>query len=370
MPLRTPLTSIPADLVCASDYQRYARAHLDTNALAYLDGGAADELTCHANLQAWQEWSLLPRVLRDLRGGHTRCQIMGDMLEHPVVLAPVAYQHLFHEEGERAVALAAGVMGGAAVLSSFASTRLEDVIECATGPLWFQLYWQGDGETTLALAERAAAAGYRALVLTVDAPVSGVRNREQREGFKLPPGVSAVNIVDPARPVELVAGASPVFDGLLAQAPRWDEVAWLCRHSRLPVLLKGILHPADAELAMRSGAAGVVVSNHGGRVLDSQLTASRMLPAIRRVLGRDATLLVDGGICRGTDVLKAIALGADAVMVGRPYIYALAVAGSLGVAHLLRGLREELEMAMALCGCRTLADIDDQLLLSARDGTR
>ena len=247
-----PLSAIPADLVSAADYQRHARQRLDENALAYLEGGAADELTCQANLQVWQDWALLPRMLRDLRGGHTRCGLLGQELQHPILLAPVAYQQLFHAEGELATAMAAGVMGGAAVLSSFASTSLEAVAEVAQGPLWFQLYWQGDGDRTLALAERAAAAGYQALVLTVDAPVSGVRNREQRAGFQLPDGIRAVNVDESPRLPELQPGQSPVFDGLLALAPGWEEVAWLCRHSPLPVLLKGILHPADARQDRKS----------------------------------------------------------------------------------------------------------------------
>ena len=358
-----PLSAIPADLVSAADYQRHARQRLDENALAYLEGGAADELTCQANLQVWQDWALLPRMLRDLRGGHTRCRLLGQELQHPILLAPVAYQQLFHAEGELATAMAAGVMGGAAVLSSFASTPLEEVAAVAQGPLWFQLYWQGNGDRTLALAERAAAAGYQALVLTVDAPVSGLRNREQRAGFQLPDGVRAVNVEEALRLPELQPGQSAVFDGLLALAPRWEEVAWLCRHSPLPVLLKGILHPADARQAMQAGAAGVIASNHGGRVLDSQLPAVKMLPAIRQAVGAEALLLVDGGIRRGTDVLKAIALGADAVLIGRPYVHALATAGALGVAHLLKLLREELEVGMALCGCRELADITPELLV-------
>ncbi len=358
-----PLSAIPADLVSAADYQRHARQRLDENALAYLEGGAADELTCQANLQVWQDWALLPRMLRDLRGGHTRCRLLGQELQHPILLAPVAYQQLFHAEGELATAMAAGVMGGAAVLSSFASTPLEDVAAVAQGTLWFQLYWQGDGDRTLALAKRAAAAGYQALVLTVDAPVSGLRNREQRAGFQLPDGVRAVNVEEALRLPELQPGQSAVFDGLLALAPRWEEVAWLCRHSPLPVLLKGILHPADARQAMQAGAAGVIASNHGGRVLDSQLPAVKMLPAIRQAVGPEALLLVDGGIRRGTDVLKAIALGADAVLIGRPYVHALATAGALGVAHLLKLLREELEVGMALCGCRELAELSPELLV-------
>lgn len=352
-----PLSEIPADLVAACDYERYALPRLDGSALAYLQGGAADELTCEANLQAWQGWALMPRMLRDLRGGHTRVQLLGDLLQHPILLAPIAYQHLFHDEGERASALAAGVMGGAAVLSSFASTRLEDVAEGAQGPLWFQLYWQGNGPDTLALAHRAEAAGYRALVLTVDAPVSGVRNREQRMGFQLPDNISAVNLEKAVPLPALPEGSSTVFDGLMAVAPRWEDVAWLCRHSRLPVMVKGVLHAEDARLALESGAAGVIVSNHGGRVLDSQWPALLSLTDIRAEVGSEVPVLVDGGIRRGSDVFKALALGADAVLIGRPYAHALATAGALGVAHLLRLLREELEVTMALCGCRDLASI-------------
>ncbi|MGQ7959588.1 alpha-hydroxy acid oxidase [Pseudomonas sp. SP16.1] len=360
-----PLGEIPADLVAACDYERYALPRLDGNALAYLQGGAGDELTCQANLQAWREWALLPRMLRDLRGGHTRCQLLGEALQHPILLAPIAYQQLFHSDGERASALAAGVMGGAAVLSSYASTRLEEVAEAAQGPLWFQLYWQGNGAATLALAQRAEAAGYRALVLTVDAPVSGVRNREQRAGFRLPAEIRAVNLDQAVQLPPLPEGGSALFDGLMAVAPRWQDVAWLCRHSRLPVLLKGILHAEDARLAVEAGAAGVIVSNHGGRVLDSQWPALRSLPAIRAELGRELAVLVDGGIRRGSDVFKALALGADAVLIGRPYIHALASAGALGVAHLLRLLREELEATMALCGCRDLASIGPEALQRA-----
>lgn len=352
-----PLTAIPADLVSASDYERYALERLDSHALAYLQGGAGDELTCAANLQAWQELAIVPRMLRDLRGGHTRCQLLGDELQHPLLLAPVAYQKLFHPEAEVGSALAAGVMGGAAVLSCFASTALEQVAAAASGPLWFQLYWQGCGERTLALVRRAEQSGYRALVLTVDAPVSGIRNREQRAGFQLPAGIEAVNISSPALVPELAADDSAVFDGLMAVAPQWGDVEWLCRQTTLPVLLKGLLHADDARRGMRAGAAGIIVSNHGGRVLDSQWPALKALRGIRAAVGAGVPVLVDGGIRRGTDVFKALAMGASAVLIGRSYIHALAAAGALGVAHLLRSLREELEVTMALCGCRTLDDI-------------
>ena len=363
-----PLGAISADLLSAADYERRAEQHLDAATWAYLQGGAGDELTLAANRAVWREWALLPRMLRDLRGGDTRCELLGMSLQHPILLAPVAYQTLFHGDGERAAALAAGVMGGAMLLSCCAAQRLEEVAAAASGPLWFQLYWQGGREQTLGLARRAAAAGYRALVLTVDAPVSGIRNREQRAGLQLPAHVRAVNLPPTAALTRHGDGSRAALDALLGQAPDWDDVAWLCRQAALPVLLKGILHPADARLAAESGAAGVIVSNHGGRVLDSQWPALRSLPAIRAALGEQATLLVDGGIRRGSDVFKALALGASAVLIGRPYVHALACAGALGVAHLLRLLREELEIDMALCGCRRLADIGRHCLRRA-DGS-
>lgn len=368
MKVRPPLAAIDADLISAADYERRAEQHVDAAAWAYLQGGAGDERTLLANREVWGEWAVLPRMLRDLRGGNTRCELLGTSLEHPILLAPVAYQRLFHGDGEVAAAMAAGVMGGAMVLSSFASQPLEVIAEAASAPLWFQLYWQGTREQTLALVRRAEAAGYRALVLTVDAPVAGVRNREQRAGFHLPEHIRAVNLAQPLATPALAEGASAVFDGLLALAPDWDDVAWLCRSSPLPVLLKGILHPDDARLAQQVGAAGVIVSNHGGRVLDSGWPALRSLPAIRAALGGEATILLDGGIRRGSEVFKALALGASAVLIGRPYVHALATAGALGVAHLLRLLREELEIEMALAGCRELTDISRACLCRA-DGS-
>ena len=199
-------------------------------------------------------------------------------------------------------------------------------------------------------------------MLTVDAPVSGARDRERRTGFRLPPGVRAVHLegLRPPPAPALLPGQSALFDGLLAAMPTWDDVAWLVGHTRLPVLLKGITHPEDARLARESGAAGLVVSNHGGRTLDTLPATAELLPRI--VAAADGLpVLVDGGIRRGTDVLKALGLGASAVLVGRPQVHALAVAGAQGVAHMLRLLRDELEIAMALTGCRRLAEAADAL---------
>lgn len=353
---RPPLTAIPQDIVCVTDYERYAREHIPDSALAYLQGGAADEFTLHANVAAWPELKLWPRALAAVAGGHTRCQLLGEELAHPVILAPVATQRLFHDQGELATILAASVMGGLAVVSTQASIPLEEVARHAQGPLWFQLYWQANREATLSLVQRAEAAGYRALVLTVDAPVSGARNREQRAGFSVPAGVAQTNVAPIALPV-MDDHASAVFDGFMTLAPGWADIEWLARQTKLPILLKGIMHPDDAVKAVSIGVAGIIVSNHGGRVLDTAPSTLSALPGVVSAVNGALPVIVDGGIRRGTDILKARALGATAVMIGRPYMHALATAGALGVAHVIRLLREELEIAMALTGCRTWDDI-------------
>lgn len=358
-----PLTAIPSDIVCAADYERYARNHIDDAAWAYLQGGAADELTFVANCDAWKKLELWPRPLIDVRGGNTHCTLFGDTLAHPIILAPVATQRVFHAKGELASVLAAGVMGGVAVTSTQASVPLESIAENAQGPLWFQLYWQESRSATLALAKRAETAGYHALVLTIDAPVSGARNREQRAGFSVPLRAAQVNVPPIILPV-LSERKSPVFDGFMTIAPTWDDIKWLVNQTSLPILLKGILHPHDALQAIQAGVAGIVVSNHGGRVLDTVPATLTALAGVVAAVNGALPVLVDGGIRRGTDIVKARALGATAVMIGRPYIHALATAGALGVAHLIRLLCEELEITMALTGCRTLDDIDKSVLCS------
>jgi 4-hydroxymandelate oxidase len=363
------LAPLPPGLVSLADHEAHARTRLDDKAWAYFSGGAADELTLRANRCAWEQLPLLPRVLQPLAGGHTRVQLLGRTLAHPILLAPVAYQKMAHPDGELASALAAAAQGAGLVLSTQASVSLETVAqtvrdEAGRGPLWFQLYLQPDRGFTRELVQRAEDSGYEALVLTVDAPTHGARDRERRAGFHLPPDVRAVNLdampVPPPRPL---AGAdSALFSGLLAHAPTWDDVAWLQAQTCLPVLLKGVLHPEDARQAARLNLAGLIISNHGGRTLDTALASARALPPIADALGDALPLLVDGGIRRGTDVLKALALGARAVLLGRPYIWGLTNAGALGVAHVLRLLRDELEIAMALCGVRTLDQLTPAVL--------
>lgn len=361
-------SALPQGLVSLLDHEQHAQTLLPEAVWAYFNGGAADETTLRANAQAWQTLELLPRVLRPLAGGHTRVQLLGRTLAHPMLVAPMAHQGLAHPHGEHATALAAAALGAGLVVSTQASYRLEDVAhtylpDADRGPLWFQLYMQPDRGFTRALVQRAEAAGYEALVLTVDAPVQGVRDRERRAGFVLPAQVSASNLAGMPVPTQalLQPGQSALFDGLLAHAPTWDGVVWLRSITHLPVLLKGITHPADAVEAVRCGAAGVIVSNHGGRTLDTVPATARLLPRVVRAVQGDVPVLVDGGIRRGTDVLKAMALGASAVLVGRPILHGLTNAGATGVAHVMRLLRDELEMAMTLTGCRTLSDAHEAL---------
>jgi len=361
------IETLPAGLANLADFEAPAQARIDANAWAYLNGGAADELTMRANRAAWDAIKLHPRVLRELSGGHTRVTLLGRELLHPILLAPIAYQRLFHADAEMAIAHAAAAQGAGVLLSAQASVPMEDVAapmlaDPTAGPLWFQLYWRDDRDFMRALLKRIAAAGYQAAVLTVDAPVHGARDRERRIGFKLPDGIRAVNLGGLKKPLNLQPGQSALFDGLMPRAATWREVDWLRSESPLPLLLKGVTHADDAREALARGVTGFVISNHGGRALDTLPPTTELLPPLRAALGPDVPLLVDGGIRRGTDVLKAMALGANAVLLGRPYVHALAASGALGVAHALRLLRDELEIAMALSGCKTLADAGPALL--------
>lgn len=362
--LAPTLAHIPPGIVSLADHEAHAQTVLDAKTWAYLSGGAGDELTLRANRSSWDALTLQPRVLRSLAGGNLRTTLLGRPLDHPILVAPLAYQRLVHPEGELAIAYAAAAQNAGFVLSTQATTAMETIADAVRnepgrGPLWFQLYIQPDRGLTHALVQRAEQAGYEALAVTVDAPSNGVRDRERRAGFKLPSGISAVNLAGMPPPHTHMArtGMDSLFDGAAALAPTWDDIAALQSRTRLPILLKGILHPDDAAQAAAMGCAGVIVSNHGGRTLDTAPATSVVLPrivqAVRQVDARCA-VLVDGGIRRGTDILKAIALGANAVLVGRPISYGLANAGAVGVAHVLRLLRDELEIAMAQCGCTTL----------------
>ena len=348
------------NILTLHDHEQAAQAALSDAAWAYFSGGAADEISLRRNLGAWQAWGLNPRVLRDLRGGHTRCRLLGAEWAFPLLVAPMAYQRWAHHHGEAGMAMAAAAQGCGLVLSQQSSTPLQEVAASFLqyhehGPLWFQMYWQPDRGFTQALLSDVEDAGYHAIVLTVDAPVHGVRDRERRHGMPLPDGVRAVHW--PAQSTEPGQG---LCAGLADAAPRWEDVQWLIAQTCVPVLLKGITHPQDARQALDIGAAGVIVSNHGGRVLDTVPATAELLPLIVdavRGVREDAVVLVDGGIRRGTDLFKALALGANAALIGRPALYGLAHSGARGVAHVLRLLRDEFEITLALSGCATVQDI-------------
>ncbi len=327
-------------------YRNRAQARLPAAVWRYLADGDGN-----GNDAALAAVRLMPRPLQDVRGGHTRLKLFGQVLEHPILLAPVAYQRLFHADGEVASAMAASAQGGQLLISSLASQPFADIVQAAASPgaalPWFQLYWQGDRPRTLRLLQRALAAGCSALVLTVDAPV-------KRVTLTLPEGVAAVNLE--AVPLPDTQG-SQVFDGWMTQAPTWDDLAWLRRQTTLPLLVKGLLHPDDAEAALAAGCDGLVVSNHGGRVLAGATLSLQALEQIAaRVQGR-VPLLFDSGIRSGRDVFVALAHGATAVLLGRPFVWGLASDGAMGVARVIRLLRDELELTMALTGCRQLEDI-------------
>jgi len=363
--LQPPLAQIPAQIASVSDYESHARPRMTDSAWAYLQGASGDELTCADNKAAFDRIRIRQRVLSEMKGAHTRLELLGHTWDFPIMLAPIAFQKLAHPQGEVASVLAASAMGAGMVVSTQASVSLEDLARAASRPLWFQLYIQPDRDYTLDLVRRAEAAGYQALVLTVDSPINGLRNREQRAGFNLPADIEAVNLRGMRHPRTHVAqaGSSPLFgSAALDTAPTWDDLRALIESTKLPVLVKGITDPDDARKAIEYGASGIIVSNHGGRTLDGMPATIDALPYVVEAAAGQVPVLLDGGIRRGSDVFKAIALGAHAVLVGRPYMHALATAGAPGVVHVLHILRTELEITMALAGTRSLAEIDRSAL--------
>jgi 4-hydroxymandelate oxidase len=357
-------------IVSLNDLEPRAREKMSHLAYEYVAGGAADENTLRWNHEAYDKIRLRPRVLVDVSRIDTRLRLVGQDLAFPILLAPTAYHRLVHPEGERATARGAGAAGATLVVSSFATTAVEDVAAAATQPLWFQLYVQRDRGFTRDLVARAEAAGCRALCVTVDTPVLGPRDREAKVRFVLPPGMERPNLagaraagvagdVRAHRPIE-----GEIYSTVLDPTLTWKEIEWLQSVARVPILLKGILNPEDAGRAAGTGVAGIIVSNHGARNLDTAPATIDALPRVAEAVAGRTALLVDGGIRRGTDVLKALALGAAAVLIGRPYLYGLALAGADGVARAVRILRTELEMAMALTGRPSLRDIDRSVLWS------
>ncbi|MCK6389912.1 MAG: alpha-hydroxy-acid oxidizing protein [Azonexus sp.] len=362
------LDSIPREVRCTQDYEDLARHFIPAPALAYIAGGCGRELTLAANLRAFDETRLWPRLLRPTVDGHTRLNLLGTQLTHPLLLAPVAYQTLVHPGGECETARGAAAMETPLVLSTLSGHSLEAVAAVTQGLRWFQLYFQARREVTVDLVRRAEMAGYAALVVTLDATIRSPGRRAQALGFEMPGNVLEANLINypAAESLTVGRGESRIFQGVMRAAPTCEDLIWLLGQTRLPVIVKGVMHPDDACRLRDLGVAAQVVSNHGGRTTDGAPASLSVLPRVRTALGADYPLLFDGGIRAGADVFKALAHGANAVLIGRLQVYALAIAGALGVAHLLRTLREELEVCMAQTGCATLADIGPHMLFNSR----
>ena len=345
-----------------------ARAKVPRATFDYIAGGAEDEVSLRRNREAFGRWALRPRVLRDVSKRDTKTVLLGERVSMPVCVAPTSFHALVHPDGE--VATARGTAAAETILiASTISTKPLEEIAAADAPRWFQLYVYKDRGVTEELVNRAVRAGYKALCLTADTPVLGRRERDERNAFTLPPGFGIANLkpagLDGMPEVEHGSAFAQYVTDLLDSSLTWDDVDWLKSISPLPLVIKGIMTAEDAVLAVDHGAAGIVVSNHGGRQLDSTLGSLDALPDVVAAVRGRIEVYLDGGIRRGTDVLKALALGANAVLVGRPILWGLALGGADGVRAVLDELHTELDTAMALAGRANLKDIDASLVVRA-----
>ncbi|MBD2360873.1 alpha-hydroxy-acid oxidizing protein [Anabaena minutissima FACHB-250] len=356
------------------EYEQLAKTHLSKMAFDYYSSGAWDEITLRDNRAAFERVKLRPRMLVDVSQISLNTTILGQTLEFPLLIAPMAFQCLAHPDGEFATAMAAASAGVGMVLSTMSTKSLEAVADIGAkfphALQWFQLYIHKDRGLTRALVERAYAAGYKALCLTVDAPVLGQRERDRRNEFVLPPGLHLANLADiSSLDIPYEQGESGLFTYFAQQLDpslTWRDLEWLQSLSPLPLVLKGILRGDDAVRAVEYGAKAIVVSNHGGRQLDGAIASLDALAEIVAAVDGQVEVLLDGGIRRGTDILKALAIGAKAVLIGRPVLWGLALAGQAGVSHLISLLQDELKVAMSLSGVAQLQDIDSSLVTGDR----
>ncbi|PAE14963.1 alpha-hydroxy-acid oxidizing enzyme [Virgibacillus sp. 7505] len=355
----------------AAEWEERAREILPAGPFGFLQSGAGDEETLGQNREAFSEYDILPRVLRDVSNVDTSVQLFGQAQSMPVMLAPVGFQGIFHPEKELGSVKAAAAAGIPFVASTVTSASLEEIAAAAPKAVkWFQLYWSRNRALTASMAKRAEIAGYKAIVVTVDTGLLGWRKRDYRNGYS---------------PLKLLKGTAnyindPVFQELVPQLTEehireailenihhpnltWDDLLFLREQTNLPIVVKGILHPADAKQAIELGMDAIVVSNHGGRQLDSAIASLRALPAIAEIVNGAVPILMDGGVRSGSDVFKAIALGADSVLIGRPYVYGLAAGGQAGVSRVIEDMRTELQLTYALSGISCTKEIDAAYLV-------
>jgi lactate 2-monooxygenase len=366
----------PTMPVSWAELERAAEQALESRAVAYIYGGAGSEDTMRANLAAFRRWRLVPRFMRPVGDRSLRTEVLETEMPAPVMLAPIGVQTLVHPDGELASAGAAGSLGVPIVVSTASAMSLEAIAEAnGDSPRWYQLYWPGDDELTASLVRRAEDAGYGALVVTVDNYVPGWKPRDLQRAYL--PFLEGIGIAQ--------FTSDPVFRAALEKTPEddmgaavghyvgvfvnpnqtWDRLAWLREQTSLPILLKGILHPDDAREAVRRGIDGIIVSNHGGRQVDGAIAALDALAVIADAVGGDLAILFDSGIRSGADVVKALALGADAVLLGRPYLWGLALEGRAGVETVLRMLLAELDLTMVLTGNMSVGELDRSALAAA-----
>jgi 4-hydroxymandelate oxidase len=352
-------------LLNVADYGRAARGILAKEVCDYYEGGALDEITLRENTAGWERLKLYYRVLAGVGPRELRTTILGQSISMPIAVAPTAFHKLACGEGEVGAAKAAKAAGTLFILSSLSNTAMEAVFAGAASPRWFQLYIYKDREITRALVQRAEAAGAEAIVLTVDAPGLGTRERDMRNRFTLPEGLCVENLSPLGKgkmPEVCGSGLAAYVRDNFKSDLSFDDLDWLCGGTKLPVVVKGVCCADDGRRIADHGAKAIVVSNHGGRQLDTAPATSEVLPLVVDAVRDRCEIYVDGGIRRGSDVLTAIALGARAVLIGRPILWGLCADGETGATHVLEILRRELDEAMLLCGCTKLSDIDASLL--------
>lgn len=359
------------------ELEKLAKERLPQTAYDYYASGAWDEVTIRHTRAAFERIEVHYRVLVDVSRRDLSATLFGQKIALPILIAPTGFHKLAHPDGELATVRAAGAAGTIMVLSSLSTTLVEDVVRAATGPCWFQLYINKDRGFTRDLVARVEAAGCRALMLTVDTPEWGRRERDVRNQFHLPPGLAAVNLLSSDKRGEVIgqsgAGMGQAFSWMLDPSVTWKEIVWLKSLTKLPVIPKGLCRADDAKRALEHGADGIVVSNHGGRQMDTAPPTIDVLPGIVDAIAGRVPILLDGGVRRGLDVLKAIAYGATAVQVGRPALWGLAAGGQAGVETALGLLRQEFDLAMALAGCADLKAVTPDLVsreVSAASSTR
>ncbi len=365
-----------------------ARRRLPSPLFDFMEGGAEDEWTLTRNVAAYDRWCLLPRTLSDVAAIDTETTVLGHKIDWPVILAPTGMSRIFHPDGEMAIARAAAKAGTIYTLSTMSSFSMEEVGTATPAPKWFQVYCFRDRELTREFLARAKASGYTGLVVTVDVPVPANRERDRRSGMTIPPKLTLSSMTKfaqrPGWVFDYLTNKPPILanvahrvtagsDGAAVALPHyiasqfdpsitWKDIEWMVGEWDGPLIVKGILHPEDAKNAHASGAKAIIVSNHGGRQLDGASSSLDALPRIADAVGTDIELLLDGGVRRGTHVLKALALGAKACLIGRAYLYGLCAGGEAGVGRALTVLREEIARDMALTGARTIGEVTRSLV--------